>query len=134
LSPKHVLAPELDAPASHVLLYAAHVLDYLLVTGLGKITTLRPLRNFVPQLLLTILLGLGLLQLTIWTGLTLYRHMDAAQAASLEQLKINELKLEVKVLKERATQARQDKLYLERLARKQGFVKSGETVIVPKVR
>ena len=119
---------------SHVLLGVASVLDCLAVTGLGKLTTLRPLRNFVPQWLLTILLGLGLLQLTIWTGLTLYRHMDAVQAASFEQLKIDELKLDIKVLKERATQAREDKLYLERLARKQGFVKRDETVIVPKVR
>ena len=110
------------------------VLDCLAVTGLGKTTTLRPLRNFLPQLLLTILLGLGLLQLTIWTGLTLYRHVDAAQAASTETERINKLKLEIKLLKERATQAREDKLYLERLARKQGFVKRGETVIVPKVR
>ena len=110
------------------------MLDYLAVTGLGKITSLRPLRNFLPQLLLTILLGLGLLQLTIWTGLTLYRHVDAAQAASVEQERINKLKLEIKLLKERATQAREDTLYLERLARKQGFVKRGETVIVPKVR
>ena len=121
-------------PPSHVLLGVASVLDCLAVTGLGKLTTLRPLRNFVPQWLLTILLGLGLLQLTIWTGLTLYRHMDAVQAASFEQLKIDELKLDIKVLKERATQAREDKLYLERLARKQGFVKRDETVIVPKVR
>ncbi len=116
------------------MLDADSVLDCLAVTNLGKITTPRPLRNFLPQLLLTFLLGLGLVQLTIWTGLTLYRHVESAQAAGVEQEKINTLKLEIKLLKERATQAREDKLYLERLARKQGFVKRGETVIVPKVR
>lgn len=106
----------------------------VVVTGLGKITSIRPLRSFIPQLLLTLLLAAGLIQLTIWTGATLYRHMDAAQAAQLEQQKINALKLELKLLEERAKQAREDKTYLERLARKQGFVQRGETVIVPKVR
>jgi cell division protein FtsB len=110
------------------------VLHCASVTGFGKLATIRPLRSFVPQVLLTLLLGFGLVQLTLWTGATLYRHMDATQAASFEQRKIDLLKLEVKSLQERATQARLDKLYLERLARKQGFVKRGETVIVPKVR
>ncbi len=104
------------------------------VTGLGKTITIRPLRSFIPQLLLTFLLAAGLVQLTIWTGATLYRHMDALAASQLEQQKINALKLELKLLEDRAKQAKQDKTYLERLARRQGFVKRGETVIVPKAR
>ncbi len=104
------------------------------MTGLSKLQQVRPLRSFVPQLLLTLLLAAGLVQLTLWTGATLYRHVDAAQTTSLELAKIANLKLEVKLLEERAKQARQDKLYLERLARKQGFVMRGETVIVPRVR
>jgi cell division protein FtsB len=104
------------------------------VTGLSKTKPLRILWNSLPQVLLTALLSLGLLQLTIWTGLTLHRHVEAAAAASVEQQKITELKRDIKLLRERATQARENKLYLERLARKQGFVKRGETVIVPKVR
>jgi cell division protein FtsB len=110
------------------------VLHCAAVTGLSKLQQIRPLRSFIPQLVLTLLLAAGLVQLTLWTGATLYRHVDAAQAASLEQAKITNLKLEVKLLEERAKQAREDKLYLERLARKQGFVMRGETVIVPRVR
>ena len=102
------------------------------MTGLAK--SIRPLRTFVPQFLLTLVLAAGLMQLTIWTGATLYRHLEAAQAAKLEQQKIDALKLELKLLTERAKQAREDKLYLERLARKQGFVQRGETVIVPRVK
>ncbi len=104
------------------------------MTGLSKLKTIRPLRTFVPQLLLTLVLAAGLVQLTIWTGATLYRHLDAAQASNLELQKISALKLELKLLTERAKQAREDKLYLERLARKQGFVRRGETVIVPRVK
>jgi cell division protein FtsB len=110
------------------------VLHCAAVTDLSKLQQIRPLRSFVPQLLLTLLLAAGLVQLTLWTGATLYRHVDAAQAASLELARIANLKLEVKLLEERAKQARQDKLYLERLARKQGFVMRGEIVIVPRVR
>ena len=88
----------------------------------------------MPQALLTLLLAVGLIQLTIWTGVTLYRHVEAAQGIALEQEKIAVLKLEVQLLEQRAKQAREDSTYLERLARKQGFVKRGETVIIPKVR
>jgi cell division protein FtsB len=110
------------------------VLDCLAVTGFGKIKTAKPLWAFLPQVLLTLLLAGGLVQLTYWTGTTLYRHFEASQAANLERQNIQAIKDEIAVLKERAEQARTDKTYLERLARKQGFVRRSETVIVPKVR
>jgi cell division protein FtsB len=110
------------------------VLHYATVTGISKIKTVKPLWVFLPQALLTVLLAVGLVQLTYWTGSTLHRHFEASQVASAKQQKIQEIQNEIAVLKERAQQAKSDKTYLERLARKQGFVKRGETVIVPKVR
>jgi cell division protein FtsB len=104
------------------------------VTGIGKIKTIKPLWVLLPQALLTLLLAVGLVQLTYWTGSTLHRHFEASQVANSERQKIQEIKNDIAVLKERAQQAKSDKTYLERLARKQGFVKRGETVIVPKVR
>ncbi len=112
------------------------VLNYQTVIRLvpPKLGSVKPLRHFLPQLLLTVLLGAGLIQLTIMTSVTLYRHVEASQTAAIEEARIAALQNEINVLKERATQARTDTLYLERLARKQGFVKRGEQVLVPKVR
>ncbi len=94
-------------------------------------TVLKPFSVSVPQLALVVLLGLGLLQLTGMTLHTLYRHLEASGQSSSELQRIAALRLEVKALKERAVQARDDRTYLERLARGQGFIKNGERVILP---
>jgi cell division protein FtsB len=104
------------------------------VTGIGKFKTQKPLWAFLPQMAFTLLLAGGLIQLTIWTGATLSKHFEANQAANVERQAIENLQSEIAVLKERTQQAKTDKTYLERLARKQGFVRRGETVIVPKGR
>jgi cell division protein FtsB len=94
-------------------------------------TVLKPFSVSIPQLALVILLGLGLLQLTGMTLHTLYRHLEASGQSASERQRITALQLEVKALKERASQAREDRTYLERLARGQGFIKNGERVILP---
>jgi cell division protein FtsB len=94
-------------------------------------TVLKPFSVSVPQVALAILLGLGLLQLTGMTLHTLYRHFEASGQSASELQRIATLQLEVKALKERAAQAREDSTYLERLARGQGFIKNGERVILP---
>jgi cell division protein FtsB len=119
--------PEFHKPNNHVLHCAP-------VTGIGKLRTQKPLWALLPQVVLTLLLASGLIQLTIWTSATLSKHFEANQAASSERQAIQDLQAEIAVLKERTQQAKTDNTYLERLARKQGFVKRGETVIVPKVR
>jgi cell division protein FtsB len=104
------------------------------VTSIGKFKTQKPMWAVLPQAVLTLLLAGGLIQLTIWTGATLSKHFEASNAATLERQAIADLQNEIVVLKERTQQAKSDQTYLERLARKQGFVRRGETVIVPKVR
>ncbi|MFN3265349.1 MAG: FtsB family cell division protein [Deinococcales bacterium] len=105
-----------------------------MVTGFGKPNIQKSFWNSLPQALLVLLLAGGIVQLTYMTALTLYKHVETSQKASSKQQEIEDLNNQIAVLKERTNQAKADRAYLERLARKQGFVKRGETVIVSKGR
>lgn len=92
---------------------------------------LRSAREHVPVTVFTVIAALGVLQITALVLLTLYRHFDWSAQAARERAQVQQLQLEVKELRERV-QLSSDPAYLEGLARKQGFVKQGERVIVPK--
>lgn len=104
------------------------------VTGISKPKFQQPLWGYLPQALLVLLLAGGLVQLTYMTATTLHKHVETSQEANQKQQEIEDLKNQIAILGERANQAKTDQTYLERLARKQGFIKRGETVIVPKGR
>ena len=91
---------------------------------------MRSLREQVPATLFTVVAALGLLQITGLVLLTLYRHFDWSAQAAQERAVVQQLRLEVKELRDRVKLS-SDPAYLEGLARQQGFVKDGERVIVP---
>jgi cell division protein FtsB len=94
-------------------------------------STLKLVRERVPTMLMIGIAALGLLQITALVLLTLYRHFDWSYRADLKRQQVQQLELEVKELRERVKLST-DPAYLEGLARKQGFVRDGERVIVPK--
>ncbi len=93
--------------------------------------TLKGLRERIPTLLMTLVAALGLLQITALILLTLYRHFDWSYRADLKRQEVQQLQLEVKELQQRVKLST-DPAYLEGLARKQGFIREGERVVVPK--
>jgi cell division protein FtsB len=92
---------------------------------------LRSAREHIPATLFTVVAALGLLQITALILLTLYRHFDWSYQAEQKRAVVQQLQLEVKELRERQKLS-SDPAYLEGLARKQGFIREGERVIVPK--
>jgi cell division protein FtsB len=92
---------------------------------------LRSAREHVPATLFTVVAALGLLQITALILLTLYRHFDWSAQAAQERAVVQQLRLEVKELRERVKLS-DDPAYLEGLARQQGFIKDGERVVVPR--
>ncbi len=92
---------------------------------------LRSVREHVPATIFTVVVALGVLQITALVLLTLYRHFDWSYQAGQQRARVQQLQLEVKELRERVKLST-DPAYLEGLARKQGFIKDGERVIVPK--
>jgi cell division protein FtsB len=100
------------------------------VTNRGT-SLLRAAREHIPATLFTIVAAVGLLQITALILLTLYRHFDWSYQAEQKRAVVQQLQLEVKELRERQKLS-SDPAYLEGLARKQGFIRDGERVIVPK--
>jgi cell division protein FtsB len=83
------------------------------------------------RVVLLVLVALGIAHVTALILMSGYRHSLRSQQAALTADRIAALKSEVRELEVRATKARADRGYLEELARRQGFVRKSEQVIVP---
>jgi cell division protein FtsB len=77
--------------------------------------------------------ALGIAHVTALILMSVYRHSYFTQQADLTAGRISALKSEVRELEVRAAKARSDRDYLEQLARRQGFVRKSERVMVPLV-
>ncbi len=83
------------------------------------------------RVVLLVLVALGIAHVTALILMSGYRHSFWSQQSALTADRIAALKSEVRELQVRATKARSDRGYLEELARRQGFVRKSERVIVP---
>lgn len=80
-------------------------------------------------MLASLLAGLGIVQLTFQLGNMLYRTVTWTQETNATRSRLLELERDVTILKD-AERSASDPLYLEQLARCQGFVGAKETVVV----
>jgi cell division protein FtsB len=91
-----------------------------------------PTRETVLYGILTLVIALGVLQISALLGLTLFRQLEVNANIGAEQVRVTQLQNQVKDLKTRFEQAKNDPVYLEFTARNLGFIKKGERVIIPK--
>jgi cell division protein FtsB len=89
-----------------------------------------PLEQFA-RVVLFVVAALGIAHVTALILMSGYRHSFWSQQSALTADRIAALKSEVRELEVRAAKARSDRGYLEELARRQGFVRKSERVIVP---
>jgi cell division protein FtsB len=75
--------------------------------------------------------ALGIAHATSLILMSAYRHSFWSQQSVSTVQRIAALRTEVRELEDRAARARSDREYLEQLARRQGFVRPSERVIVP---
>jgi cell division protein FtsB len=85
----------------------------------------------VLELLLTVLLAIGSLQLVALLGLATVRQLNWQEDLVKLQQQHQQTEREIKGLRERAKRATNDPLYLEQLARQQGMVRKDEVVQMP---
>ncbi|UQN07338.1 cell division protein FtsB [Deinococcus sp. QL22] len=83
----------------------------------------------VTLMLASLLAGLGIVQLSFQLGLIAYRTTTWTQETNATQSRVQGLERDVRVLQD-AERAASDPVYLEQLARCQGFVGAKETVVV----
>jgi cell division protein FtsB len=89
-----------------------------------------PLEQF-GRVVLFVVAALGIAHVTALILMSGYRHSFWSQQSVVTTDRIAALKSEVRELEVRAAKARSDRAYLEELARRQGFVRKSERVIVP---
>ncbi len=90
-----------------------------------------PSRETVLYGILTLVIALGVLQISALLGLTLFRQLEVNANIRNEQARVKKLQNEVNDLKTRFQEAKTDPVYLEFAARNLGFIKKGELVIIP---
>ena len=90
-----------------------------------------PSRETVLYGILTLVIALGLLQISALLGLTLFRQIEMSANIAEEQARVIKLQDQVKDLKTRFSEAKTDPVYLEFAARNLGFIKKGERVVIP---
>lgn len=83
----------------------------------------------VALMLASLLLALGIVQLTFQLGNTVYRSITWKQDTRATQQRVKDLQRDVKILQD-AEHWASDPAYLEELARCQGFVGINESVVV----
>ncbi|MDB5044275.1 MAG: cell division protein FtsB [Deinococcus sp.] len=83
----------------------------------------------VTLMLASLLAGLGIVQLSFQLGLIVYRTTTWSQETRDTETRVRGLEQDVKVLQD-AERSASDPIYLEQLARCQGFVGATETVVV----
>ena len=76
-----------------------------------------PSRETVLYGILTLVIALGLLQISALLGLTLFRQLEMNANIGKEQARVTKLQNQVKDLKTRFTEAKTDPVYLEFAAR-----------------
>ena len=86
------------------------------------------------RVVLFLVAALGIAHVTALILMSGYRHSYWSQQAVVVSDRISALKSEVRELEVRAYKARSEGEYLEQLARRQGFVRKSERVIVPFVQ
>jgi thiol:disulfide interchange protein len=91
-----------------------------------------PSRETVLYGILTLVIALGVLQITALLGLTMFRQLEVNANIRNEQVRVTQLQNQVADLKTRFQEAKNDPVYLEFTARNLGFIKKGERVIIPK--
>lgn len=82
-------------------------------------------------LVVMILAAAGVVQITVLVSMSLYRHHAWTLEAGGARDRIAALEREVDDLSTGVARLSNDASYLETLARRQGFVRKGERVIVP---
>lgn len=83
----------------------------------------------VTLMIASVLLGLGIVQLSFQLGNTIYRSVTWKQETQQTAGRVKTLQRDVNILRD-AEKSASDPAYLEELARCQGFVGRGESVIV----
>lgn len=83
----------------------------------------------VIMMLASLLLGLGIVQLTFQIGNSIYRSVTWKQETQVTMKRVRELQQDVNILKD-AERMALDPGYLEQLARCQGFVRNSERVVI----
>lgn len=83
----------------------------------------------VTLMIASLLLGLGIVQLTFQLGNTAYRSLTWRQETRQTKARVAALQQDVNILRD-AEKAAQDPAYLEELARCQGYVGHNENVVV----
>ncbi len=78
--------------------------------------------------------GIGLIQMTLFIGYTVFRTFQNQAALESEALHIQTLKAEIAQLKELKQHAEYDPSFVRELARCQGFVQRGEIAIIDEKR
>ncbi len=91
-----------------------------------------PTRETVLYGILTLVIALGVLQISALLGLTLFRQLEMNANIGAEQARVVKLQHQIADLKTRFEQAKNDPIYLEFSARNLGFIKKTERVIIPK--
>ncbi len=102
---------------------------YEVIQGSKKLKL--PTKETVLYGILTLVIALGLLQITALLGLTLFRQLEMNANISTEKTRVAKLQNEVRNLSTRLSEAKNDPVYLEFAARNLGFIKKGERVIIP---
>ncbi len=90
-----------------------------------------PSRETVLYGILTLVIALGLLQISALLGLTLFRQIEMNANINSEKVRVVKLQSEVNGFKTRFNEAKTDPVYLEFAARNLGFIKKGEQVVIP---
>ena len=127
-------APTPDAQADAPSSTSTDSGPYTLLDSLGRSGTWagrwRTLSRLPVTLMISsVLLGLGIVQLTFHIGNSLYRSFTWQQEINQTNARVQNLQRDVNILRD-AEKAAQDPAYLEELARCQGFVRTSESVIV----
>ena len=86
-------------------------------------------RPSIHHIVISLAAALGLMQMTLFIGYSLHRSFEQRGQIALERVQVAALEQKVAQLKELKGKA-QDPLFLEELARCQGFVKGGERVLI----
>lgn len=86
-------------------------------------------RPSIHHIVISLAAALGLMQMTLFIGYSVYRSLEQRGQIALERTRVAALEQRVAQLKELKVRAL-DPQFLEELARCQGFVKQGERVLI----
>jgi hypothetical protein len=103
--------------------------------SIGSRAILLPVRRpSYHHILISAVAGIGLIQMTLFMGYTVFRTFQNVTTLERESQKIVALQSEITQLKELGEHAQYDPSFMRELARCQGFVQRGEIAIVDEAR